>query len=87
MLFRWVDWNIEHIAQHGVSAADAEWVVRHPARGCPRKHRGGYLVWGCTLDGKWLQVAFVRDVGSAPHRAFVYHARPLTSAEKRRIAR
>ena len=85
--FRWIDWNLEHIAQHGVTTEEAEWAISHPARGYPLKRRGGYLVWGRTREGRWLQVMFARDPGVPYHRLFVYHARPLTWAEKRRIAR
>jgi hypothetical protein len=86
-MFRWNDWNLEHIARHGVGADEAEWVVRHPARSFPRKHRGGYLVWGRTREGRWLQVTFLRDRAAPYHRLYVYHARPLAWTEKRRIDR
>jgi len=85
MQFRWIDWNIEHIAQHGIAPEDAEWVVCHPASGYPRKHRGALVVWGRTAAGRWLQVAFSRDEDAAGNVVFVFHARPLTSKEKRRI--
>ena len=35
VLFRWNDWNIEHIAEHGVSPEEAEWVVDHARRPYP----------------------------------------------------
>ena len=85
--FRWIDWNLEHIAQHGVTPTEAEWVIRHPARGYPRKCRGGYIVCGRTQDGRWLQVAFARDRSGPGPCAFVYHARPLTPTEKGRMIR
>ena len=28
--FRWIDWNLEHIAQHGVTTEEAEWAISHP---------------------------------------------------------
>jgi hypothetical protein len=28
MQFRWIDWNRDHIAEHGVEAEEAEMVVR-----------------------------------------------------------
>jgi len=83
--FRWIDWNVQHLAEHGVTPEEAEYVVRHPVRGYPRKHRRGYLVWGRTPSGRWLQVAFAREEGVTPARFFVFHARPLTAKEKRRV--
>lgn len=83
--FRWIGWNAEHLAEHGVGPEEAEYVVRHPAQGYPRKHRRGYVVWGQTMSGRWLQVAFARDEGVTPERLFVFHARPLTGKEKRRV--
>jgi hypothetical protein len=29
MYFRWNTWNIEHLAEHGVSADEAEYVVEY----------------------------------------------------------
>ena len=29
MQFRWIDWNLEHIAEHGVDKDEAEMVVRN----------------------------------------------------------
>lgn len=85
MEFRWIDWNIEHIGQHRVMPEEAEWVACHPTTGYPRKHRGGYIVWGQTPSGRWLQVAFARDdTEDGEGCVFVYHARPLTPKEKRR---
>lgn len=84
-MFRWIDWNVDHIAEHGVTVEEAEWVVRHPARGYPRKHRGGYAVRGKTPGGRWLHVVFARDREGGESVLFVYHARPLTGRETRRM--
>ena len=35
--FRWNDWNRDHIAVHGVSAAEAEYVVNHAAAPYPEQ--------------------------------------------------
>ena len=83
--FRWIAWNREHIARHGVTPEEVEWVVAHPALGYPRKHRDGYVVWEQSRSGRWLQVAFARDRASSRVRLFVHHARPLTETEKRRL--
>ena len=83
--FRWIDWNVEHIAEHGVTVEEAEWVVRHPARGYPSKHRKGHAVRGQTSEGRWLQVVYARDRRPGESLVFVYHARPLTAREARRM--
>jgi len=83
--FRWNAWNINHIAEHGVSPEEAEYVVRHPARSYPRHNRNhSKLVLGRTEEGVYLQVAYAVD--PAPESTlFVFHARPLTEREKRRL--
>jgi hypothetical protein len=85
MEFRWNDWNVEHIAQHGVRPDDAETAVERAARSFPRKiEEDKWLVWGRGLGGRWLQVVYLLDDDDA---LFVIHARELTAAEKRRLRR
>ena len=84
-LFRWIDWNTEHIAEHGVSIREAEYVVDHAKRPYPRTIGDGkMLVRGKTREGCFLQVIYVIDRDKT---VFVIHARPLTDAEKRRFRR
>lgn len=85
MVFRWNQWNVEHIGRHGVSADEAEEVVSEPERPYPL-YRGDekWLVWGPTSAGRLLQVVYVLDNDDA---VFVIHARPLTENEKRRYRR
>ena len=52
---------------------------RHPTREADR-----FVVKGQTLDGQWLQVAYVFD---PPGVVYVIHARPLTDREKRQTRR
>lgn len=85
MLFRWNDWNEEHIAAHGVSPAEAEHVVLGARAPFPlAREDEKYLVWGAAEDGRLLQVVFVIDPDDL---AFVIHARPLTEGEKKRYRR
>jgi hypothetical protein len=73
--FRWNDWNKEHIVGHGVAPEEAEFVVRRPGRGFPRREGDGkYRVWGQSEDGP-------------PGVIFVIHARELQDHEKRRLRR
>ncbi len=85
MDFRWNDWNVEHIAAHGVTVEEAERVVEHAAAPFPlRREDEKWLVWGKGHGGRFLQVIFILDVDGT---VFVIHARPLTEREKRRFRR
>jgi uncharacterized DUF497 family protein len=82
--FRWNQWNIDHVGEHGVLPDEAEQVVCSAKRPYPRKAENGkWLAWGATREGRLLQVIFVLDNGTA----FVIHARPLTPREKQRFRR
>jgi len=84
-VFRWNEWNVEHIAKHGVLPEEAEYVVRWPWPAHPRKEgRNKYASRGQTESGRFLQVVYVYD---PPGVAYVIHARPLDEAEKRRLRR
>lgn len=85
MRFRWNEWNIEHIAKHGVSPEEAEVVVSLAKRPFPRKIEDDkWLVWGRGNGGRPVQVIFVLDEDET---IYVIHARPLTDGEKRRFRR
>ena len=59
-VFAWNDWNIGHIAAHGVVPAEAEYVVRRERRPFPEPVGGGkWYVAGKTAEGRWLQVVYV----------------------------
>jgi uncharacterized DUF497 family protein len=84
-MFRWNEWNIEHVAAHGVTAGDAEIVVRSARKPFPRRiDDDKWIVWGQNESGRFLQVIFVVD---SNNDVFVVHARPLTDLEKRRFRR
>ena len=85
MEFRWNDWNLGHIEEHGIGPEEVEYVVDHAVRPFPRyEGRGKYRVWGQTAGGDYLQVIFIYD---SPSRVFVIHARPLDDHEKRLFRR
>jgi hypothetical protein len=46
MEFRWIDWNIGHIAEHGVSPEEAELVVETAAPPYPEQ----------IEDEKWIVI-------------------------------
>jgi uncharacterized DUF497 family protein len=83
--FRWNEWNIDHIAIHGVDPEDAEFVVNHARRPYPELARNDtFLVRGQTAHGECLQVVYFIDVDDL---AYVIHARPLTDNERRSFRR
>ncbi len=85
MDFRWNGWNIEHLARHGVTPQEAEWVVRQASKPFPRMAGGGkFFVWGRGMGGRLLQVIYIVDPDGTQ---FVLHGRLLSNAEKRRFHR
>jgi uncharacterized DUF497 family protein len=83
--FRWNQDNEDHLARHGVEPQEAEHVVKHPARGFPRREGNGkYRAWGQTAAGRYLQVVYIF---SPPGVVYVIHARDLNDHEKRRLRR
>jgi uncharacterized DUF497 family protein len=82
MEFRWIEWNIDMVGDHGVTPEEAEHVVEHAGNPYPQ-HRGDdkFLVWGPTAVGRLLQVVFLLDEDDT---VFIIHARPLPDKEKRR---
>jgi uncharacterized DUF497 family protein len=85
VLFRWIDWNRDHIAEHGVDWKEAEMVVRQAAPPFPQQIGDDkLLVRGRGNGGRFLQVIYVLD---ADDTVFVIHARPLTEREKKQYRR
>jgi uncharacterized DUF497 family protein len=83
--FRWNEWNVQHIAEHGVRPEEVEYLVRRPHRGFPRAIGGKKsLVQGRTGEGRYLQAIYIFSPADV---IYVIHARPLTNAEKRKLRR
>lgn len=60
LVFCWNERNVEHIATHGVTPPEAEYVVRHARRPYPHKSGPGkWLVHGRANGGRMLQVVYV----------------------------
>jgi uncharacterized DUF497 family protein len=58
--FRWNEWNEEHIGEHGVSKAEAEYVARYGGPPFPKEiGQRKFLVRGKTAEGRFLQVIYV----------------------------
>ena len=73
MDFRWNQWNVEHIAEHGVSPEEAEHVIRFAGRPYPRRHKkDSWIVRGRGNGNRRLQVIFI--IEDDVH--YVIHAMP-----------
>ena len=82
MEFRWNDWNLDHIAKHGVSPEEAEGVCRNARRPFPlRREDEKWLVCGRGSGGRFLQVIYLHDDDGT---IYIIHSRPLTDREKQR---
>jgi len=85
MQFRWNDWNIDHIAEHGVEPEEAEMIVRGAKPPFPQEIEDEkVLVKGQGVGGRFLQVIYLFDPDET---IFVIHARPLTEREKKQLRR
>jgi uncharacterized DUF497 family protein len=85
MEFRWIEWNIDHAAKHGVTRGEIEDVVRRARPPFPRAIGDDkLLVIGRGTGGRWVQETFLTDDDGD---VFVIHARPLSDSEKRRYRR
>ncbi|MGB7159328.1 MAG: hypothetical protein WBD40_14765 [Tepidisphaeraceae bacterium] len=83
--FRWNDWNLNHIAEHGVTIEEAEHVVEHADAGYPEPIGDGkYRVRGQSRDGRYLQAVYIYDPAAV---VYVIHARDLADREKRNLRR
>ena len=80
--FRWNDWNLDHLAEHGVDREEAEAVVRNAKEPYPEKRADErWAVWGRGRGGRLLQVIFIFDDDGT---IYVIHARPLTEREAKK---
>lgn len=85
MDFRWNDWNVAHVLDHGVLPEEAEGIIFEAEAPYPLyRGDGKWLVWGPGKGGRFLQVVFVLDENDF---VYVIHARPLTGSEKARYRR
>jgi len=96
--FIWDEKNTAHIAEHGVTAREAEYIVEHARNPYPMPHaERKWLVRGRTESGEYMQVIYVWESDAAidyteidlleltdsAEAIYVIHARPLNEAEKR----
>ena len=85
MQFRWIDWNRDHVAGHGVDPEEAEMVVRNARHPFPQQIGDEkLLVMGRGFGGRFLQVIYLLDPADT---IFIIHSRPMNEDEKRRYRR
>jgi uncharacterized DUF497 family protein len=85
MQFRWNRWNTGHLETHGISVAEAEFIVERARRPYPEMigDEKRYVA-GQTPSGLYAQVIYLLD---ADGTVFIIHARPLNDSEKRKFRR
>jgi hypothetical protein len=85
MEFRWNEWNVDHIGEHGVKPEQAEYVVRRARAPFPQElDRRKFLVMGQDENGLYLRVVYAVDEDGT---SFVIHAMPLSDHDKKRYRR
>ena len=83
--FRWIDWNIGKVEDHGLTEIEVVHVVNNASRPYPKPlGNEKWLVIGPTRTGRVIQVIYLVDPEDT---LFVIHARPLTPNERRRRGR
>ena len=78
---QWDDWNVDHIARHGVEPEEVEQVFRHRPF-IQKGKRGRYLAYGQTDAGRYLTVVF-EYLGQ--NRADIVTARDMVRKERKRF--
>ena len=56
--FVWTDDIIQHIAEHGISQSDFEFVVCNPLSKGLSRSTGLPVAWGHTKDGRYIMVVY-----------------------------
>ena len=80
----WDDYRVEHIARHNVEPREVWEVCNDRSHLARRQRHNRYLMYGQTLDGRYLFVVLERI------QEFVYKsitARNMTEREKRNFRR
>ncbi len=80
----WDDYRIEHIARHNIGP-DEVWEVCEDPHHLARRHgQNRYLVYGQTVDGRYLFVV-LESIGGTVYKPIT--ARNMTTHEKRNFRR
>ena len=79
----WNDENVAHIARHGVTPEDVEYLCAHEAY-VERAGKGYFIYRGQNRSGRYL-MAVLDDLGNGVY--YVVTARPLTRTERSTLLR
>lgn len=80
----WDDYRVEHIARHDVEPHEVSEVCNDSSHLARRQGRNRYLVYGQTLDGRYLFVVLER-IQTSVYKPIT--ARNMTDREKRNFRR
>jgi uncharacterized DUF497 family protein len=80
----WDDWNVDHIARHGVTAGEVEQVCFNEETRFTRAGGGRYQAVGQTDVGRYLTVILDRE---GQGRYYPVTARPSDESERRLFRR
>jgi hypothetical protein len=56
--FRWIEWNLSKIDNHGVTSAECEYVIRSSVA---RRSGDKFIVVGRTKSGRRIKVVYLVD--------------------------
>ena len=56
--FIWNDEVVAHLAEHGISPDDFEYVVLHPLSKGLSRSSGLPVIWGHTRDGRYIMAVY-----------------------------
>jgi hypothetical protein len=76
--------GLPHIDQHGVTEAEAEWILAHPGEDGPSSG-GSRQALGQTREGRYLRVIYVPD--EEGDGVFVVTAYPLAGKQLKAFRR
>lgn len=83
----WDNWNLQHIARHGVSQEDVEAVCQGDPMFYRESYKGRLVLLGRGLDGRVLAVV-LGPVPNAPDGTYYpFTARPADRSERRAYER
>ena len=77
----WDEWNLEHIAKHGITQGDVEATIKGPAI-AQVTYKNRYLVIGPASEGRFVSVVIGPDPQD-PTAYYIFSARPASRKERR----
>jgi uncharacterized DUF497 family protein len=78
----WDEWNIEHIAKHGITREQVEQVIASGETIARESRKNRFLVLGPTREGQLLAVVF-GPTPNEPGAFYTFSARTASRQERR----